>query len=250
MYTVLAFSVSHDPAGVFTALTPAADESVRVNGNGFIVPANFTKLVGAYAALGANAAQARILAPSLRTISPEYITPIEGALIPTTDLFTTVSPNKVLQLEASEQLEVHENSNPAAAEQHTAVLFLADQEPAEVKGAIRTIYGTITLAQVAGTWSGSVITLNDNLPPGDYKIVGLRVEGAGMIVARLVIPGMANRPGAICAQSNIVQRESPFRHGKMGVMGSFNTTNLFNVEVLCSAAVASATYNCMIDILK
>lgn len=249
MKHLFAFSVSHDPGGAYTRMTPVPDQSVNIQANALVIPSQLTKLLGGAAYVGTLGAQVRLVAPSLRQIAPEHIAPVTLQISPTAEHVVAIDPNKIIELTASEQLEIEENSNPAAAEQHTVCIWLADKEILPVRGNIHSIGGTVTVTSVAGAWVNAVPALDEDLPPGRYSIVGLRVEAAGMIAVRVVVPGNAFRDGVLASATAGVNYHNRFRWGNFGEIAQFDTTTGFSLDLLASNAPGAATYRIIIDII-
>jgi hypothetical protein len=193
MYTLLGYSASVNPAGVYTPLTPVPDTLYQIQANAFIIPTKYNKYIGGIACVGPGGAQARLIAPSLREVGLEMIAPVILVISPTGEHLHSLSPNRVVELTPGEALELHENSTPGGAQQHTGVIFLSDQEIAPLKGKIRSVGFTLTVAQVLNTWTAGVPVFDDDLPVGDYIIAGMRLEIAGCVAARIAIPGNWNR---------------------------------------------------------
>jgi hypothetical protein len=249
MIHICGYAISHDPAGVFTRMTPIPDPCIAVQNNAIVVPNGMNKVLGMSAFLGTTGAQARFVAPSLRMIAPENITPIYLLIAPTGEHLYTIDPAKYFELVDGEQVEVEENSNPAAAEQHTVLIWLSDKENMPVKGKIRTISFTINSATTAGLWVNGIPLLDEDLPFGEYTIVGMRLEGANIIASRLVVPGMAYRPGVLCTANAQAEGLNQWRFGKLGELAKFHTTRGFTLDILSSTTAAAATRIGYLDII-
>ncbi len=87
------------------------------------------------------------------------------------------------------------------------------------------------------------------LPAGRYSIVGMDVFGAGIILARLILPGYAHRPGVIAVQNAGQFAGSLFRYGNMGEFGQFVNTALPQLEIFTNAAGAVSP-ECYLDLIK
>lgn len=249
LFTLIAFSESQDEAGAFTRMAAVIDQHVRASGDDFIVPP-INQIVGAAAFCGAAVGyEARLVAPSLRRTNPYYITPVEPDIVPTNVPALSLHPESPVPLDVNETLNAENNANPVAAEQHSVLVLLSDGAIAPVTGAIRTINAEITLAQVAGAWSFSALSLPDALPVGEFEVVGARLVAAGAVAFRFVPVGAAHRPGGIAAQGTDDLDPWEMRYGRFGSWFNFNTVNPPGVEVLGSAAAASATYQMYLDIL-
>lgn len=249
MFHVVAFSESQDPGGATVNVAGVTDGSVKVAGDYIYVPEFAPKLVGAVAYAGTTGVYCRLNSPSLRRVNPWYITPIAQELYPAANVIGCINSNIVAPLEPNEALEAEINSNPAAAEQNTIVAFLADQNLSPVQGRMYTIRASITLALVAGAWASSAITFEDNLPVGNYKIVGAQLVADVAVAFRFQPIGGYHRPGGIASADEDLTDKNLFRYGKLGEWMTFNTQTPPNVEVLSSAAAGAATYYIYIDIM-
>lgn len=249
MFTTVAFSESIDEAGVFANLNGVSDQHVKVVGDQITVP-GLNQLIGAYACIGSTGLEARLVSPSLRRVNPLYIAPAEITLFPKTDPVMMYRGDSPVPLDVNESLEVEVEADPAAAEQHSVVVFLADGIQAPVTGPIHTVNCNLTVALVAGSWEFSELTFPDTLPVADYDIVGARAIIASAISFRFVPVGAINRPGGICSQAVASNDVWMQRYGRLGNWLSFNTVQPPGIEILSSAGVASATYEIYLDVIK
>lgn len=227
-----------DAAGVFANLAPAADARVFTTGNNLRVPA-LTRLVAA--AGGADAVvtpRIRLTSPTLDEMTRYEISPLNSQNAAGVE---PDSPQKVddmrlapLTLGLDELLACELNNNSAAVQDQWAVLWFADDTPQPPgQGRVFTVRGTGTTTLVDITWTLVDITLDDNLPPGNYQAVGLRPESLGCVAARFVFrTGDFFRPGAL-GTDNILDIQHPmFRHGGLGVLGNFPFTQLPAMEFM------------------
>lgn len=247
-FTLVAWAESQDPAGLFVPSAAVADQHIRTTGDNIFVP-DYNQLIGAAAFVGTLGNLARLVAPSLRRVNPYYIQPVEELLVAGNPAAVAIQPGIAIPLDTGEQLMVEDNSNPAAAEQHTFLAWLASGAIAPVSGPIRTVRCQITLTQVAGAWTFSPVDFIDELPVGKYTIVGGHVIAAGAVAWRLVFVGSWARPGAIAAQVDDQVGLDIFRAGWLGAWGTFDQGNPPVIELLGSAAAGSATYECALDII-
>lgn len=248
MFTTVCWSESIDAGGVLSRIAAVPDSHVRTDGD-MIVVNEFNRFVGAFACVGASATQCRFLSPSLRKTNLHHVRPLELAITPAGIPNHSVNANNFLQLDENEGLEVEQNGNPAAAEQVSIAAWLASGAIQPVSGKIITVNFSITLAQLAGAWAFSEITFTDELPVGNYTIVGAEFIISGGVVARFVPKGGANRPGCPTLAASNFGRNTIFRQGGMGSWLDFKTTTPPGVEVLSSAAAVSATYQCYMDVI-
>ena len=251
MFSVVAFSESQDLAGAWGNVAAVPDAHVSTNGDTLYVPSWGTRFLGAIAYVGTLGTNARLRSPHLEGLNPHYIRPLHLALYPADNAPDDLYLNGGPILADGEGLRCEFEANPAAAEQETCVVFLADKIPVPVVGEIVTIEATITLALVAGAWSFSELTLVHDLPTGAYDVVGARAEIDTAVAFRFIPQGGYHRPGAIVNNSfNDSYKNNSFRYGNLGTWLTFDQRNLPGVEVISSAAAASATYDLHLDIIK
>lgn len=250
MFTTVAFSEAVAVQTALSKLNAVADQHVKTSETTITVGA-MNNIVGAYAACGLLATEARLISPSLRRTNPLYITPIDLAIAPPIDPAMMYHPTNPIPLDVNESLEAEEDGTIAAAtEQHLIGVFMADGALASVGGEIFTINATINTALVVNSWEFSEITFPDSLPVADYQVVGARLVAANGILFRFVPVGAVNRPGGVSASA--VNGKDPWnqRFGRMGVWFDFNTVQPPGVEVIGSAATGAATYELYIDAIK
>lgn len=249
MFTIIAYSESQDPGGAFVKIAGVPDQHVKVQGDGIYIP-DFNHIIGAIAAAGTTGVEVRLVSPSLRRTNPLYITPILLALYPDSPNCHSVDPNNAIPLDINEALECEILSDPAAAEQNTVIVVLAPGALTPIAGQMITVNAEVTLALLAGAWNFAEIDFIDELPIGDYAVVGMRIIASTAVAARLVPVGASQRPG--CPNSSDVEIDSGmvFRHGNLGEWFRFSTIQPPGIEVIGSAAVGSATYQLYLDLMK
>lgn len=249
MFTVVAFSESQDEAGAMAKMAAVEDRHIKTSGDKITV-GNLNQLIGAFAAVGTLGDEARLVSPSLRRVNPYYITPVELGLVPEATPAMLFHPDSPVPLDVNESLEAENDANPAAAEQHTVVVFLADGVQNPAVGAIQTINAHITTALVVGSWEFSEIVFPDSVPVNrDFDIVGARLVCAAGVAFRFVPVGESHRPGGLCVAAS--GNHDPWfqRMGRLGAWLTFNGVQPPGIEVLGSAAAASATYELYLDVI-
>ena len=249
MYTVIAYSESQDPAAVFAKMTGVPDQHMRVQGDKIYI-GNLNKLIGAYACVGTAGVEARLVSPSIRRVNPFYIAPVDIVLTPPADPALFWRGESPVSLDTNEALEVENNSDPAAPEQQTVLVFLSDGVQTPVTGEIITINATVTLAQLIDEWAYGELLFPESLPVGMYSVVGARCVAAGAVGFRFVPIGGVNRPGGVCAA--LVNSKDPYnqRLGRLGEWFSFDSVTPPGLEIVSSVAAGSATYDVFVDVIK
>lgn len=250
MLDVVAFLENIDEAGVLDNLTGCVDQHYRVDGDNIVVTPNYNKIFGKTAYTGTTGTQAQLVSPSLRGTNPVEIQPINQVLVPTGSDHHDIHPNVLIELEPGEQLQGQVNANPAAAEYHSIGVFLTDKEINPYRGSFVQVAYNTTLAIVANVWNYGDLLFPDNLPQGNWMIIGARLICAQGTVARFILNGFWHRPGFIPSADEDFPHHDWFRHGKLGEWGRFHTDYPPAIEVLGCAAAGSATYYGMLDLVE
>jgi hypothetical protein len=234
---LVAFDASDAANAALTQLNALVSEAETISNNGFII-GDEPLIIGA-SAYSAHLSRAQFRAPSLQ--SPDYplITPVMVAR-PTSaiDAQWTDLRDGPLTVKVGEALLAYEQHS-TSTERVYILALLADKVPAPVTVPFRTIRATGTTTVTADAWSNCLMTIDDQLPFGNYDVIGARYEGATAIAGRLAFPGLASRPGMpglVDANSSDVGTDYPFRAGNMGVWFSFKSTAQLTLEALCTAA--------------
>jgi hypothetical protein len=250
MFTTVAYSESLTTTSAWQKIAAVADQHIKVSGDSIYV-SGYNRYIGAVATLGTNAAGGRLVSPSIRRFAPTEITPVTIGLIGTNPVEMDVNLNRMITLDIDEQLEMEVIGASGGAEVVGAAVWLADAEITPVKGQIFTVRGSIVLAGAASAWEYSALTLTEDLPVGSYDIVGFDLVAANGVAARLVPVGANHRPGVPVRQSvDTVIPNNIFRHGKMGTFLTFPHNNIPGVEVFSNSAIAGATYQVWLDLIK
>jgi hypothetical protein len=236
----IAFDASDAANVALTQLNAVASEFDGVQNNGVVigfgpaVPAPLSMIIGA-TAYSPHLQRAQFRAPSL--MAPDYplITPIALAR-PTSAIHQVWTDwrNGAPVVKVGEALLAYEQHITSTEHVYIGAL-LADKIPMPSVAPFRTVQLTGTTTLVADVWNNCLMTFTDQLPFGNYDVVGARVEGASPVFFRLAVPGVGYRPGGPClldAVSDDVGVERLFRFGNMGVWFSFNSMQQMTLEVL------------------
>jgi len=252
MFHLAAWSQSIDPAGVFSALNAVADTQLTVAGKNIQVPVLARILALAAGVETTVAQQARLSAPSRRVKALQRVAPTQGnaaaASLPSDPHHVIDLRDTPLTMVAGEVMQFEINSDPAAVQIQWGLVWLADGPTAPVLGDEFTLRADGTTALVSQAWTLVPLVFAENLPRGRYQVVGLRVQSASLIAARLVLVGNVWRPGALGTNNDRHLEHPMFRHGEMGVFGEFEDTDPPQVE--CLAAAADAAEVVYLDLIQ
>ncbi len=251
-----AWQQSVDPAGAFSALTAVPDQQLTVVGANIQIP-SLNRVIALAGGVETTAAQqARLTAPSRRVLALQRVTPLQGAAAGAS---VPADPHHLMDLRASplqmvtgEQANFEINSNPAAAQIQWGLMWLADGPVAPIAGNIFTVRADGVTVLVASSWTNGPIVFAENLPRGRYQVVGLRVQSAGLVAARLVFVGGPPggwRPGVMGTNTDRHLEHEMFRLGGLGVLGEFEDVEPPTVDYLSvSADVAEVVYLDLIQV--
>jgi hypothetical protein len=249
MFHLGAFYEDIDPAGALAFIAGVREDSYMVSGDDWRVPPALPALIGCAGIIGdGSGVQVQYQAPSLRVLAYLDVEPF----VITNDVFgappeVMMFPEAPITLVPNENLNLQMNSNPAAAEAHYGLIWLADGPPQMVKGNIFTVRCTSTVAQAIATWTNGNMTWGSELPAGTYQVVGFRCRTTDGVAARLVFSEQSPRPGVPCANAIADLDDTLFRQGNLGVFGQFEHTNPPTLDVIGGAAAAQTSF---IDLIK
>lgn len=236
---LVAFNASQAANATEVDLPAVLDPSMVRNANNHFLLGKPYNLVCAYAQ-GATIGRARINMPGLRGIFIPYIWPLQLTANPPNNPNYHDLREYPIPLKLNDELEVDTTNTAGVADIETVCLWLSTGVmPAPVGRPIMTIRATAAITAVAFTWSFGVLTLGQNLPPGNYMVTNFQCQSATIIAARLIFQGQQERPGVI--GSTAIGNNNGFqgRHAPFGIMGQFVNTALPQLEILCSAADAA-----------
>ncbi len=247
MQDLIAFSESQDSATLIE-IAALADPHRTVLGDNITVPTGLANL-GAVKALGLSATQVEITSPSLQDRVPLNVAPIDQALEPTSngpfmDMF-----GRPIALTAGEQLNAFAAEDGAGATRVTALVWFVDVALTPITaGEVLTVRATASTTLVADTWTNGALTLDDRLEVGNWSIVGMRAEAAGLLAARAVIQGQGPRPGVVGNDDPADVMPNMFRNGKIGEWGTFVHDEPPTIDFLSVSADTAETV--WLDIVK
>lgn len=230
-----------DPAGAFANLAALADDRLFTQGDDLRVPALNRVIWMAGGADNTVEPQIRLDSPTLDAMVRPEILPLNMANVDV----EPASPHRIMDLRENpltlgvdEILQAEILSNPGTIIRQWALLAFSDGPVSPITGqGVFPVRLTGSTTVTFGVWSDVALTLDENLPPGNYQLVGMHALGATCIAARVVFrTGSQWRPGCLGVDTNADFPDPMFRAGRLGVWGEFPFTQLPTVEFLCAAA--------------
>jgi hypothetical protein len=186
---------------------------------------------------GISLTRARIDAPSLRAFTPPRLPYFRRGGIPGNEPPINDFAHLGLILRGAEEISVQTSNNrETGVETHYAVLCVGPTLSPPSRGPDFWVRATGNTTLVVNQWTNVPLTLESQLPAGNYRIVRFIARSNGGIAARVITPGSIWRPGVICVNS---EGQSQYRHfvdGRYGDYGTFSTVALPSVEFLSSLA--------------
>lgn len=246
------FGESLDGAGNTQNLAALADPLLFTSGDTLRVPELDKIIMLAAGIASGGTGQAQLVAPSLREIGSYLVTPVNGLADADAE---PDDPVKVVDLrEARLQMRHRENATAefnsdttAAAFQWLLAMFYDEIRPMP-NGPVRTLRFTNTDTLVADQWTNGSIDAVEEIPAGEYAVVGMRAVSAGLVAARLVPRGSGWRPGAICGDVDGYLGHPMFRNGGLGEWMRFVHDNVPSVDFLSISA--DSDQDVFLDVVK
>ncbi len=241
-YHVAAFSEQIAAAGTLQAIAAVADDQVFTSGDDVRVPQGLPNLLAAFS-IGPGQTRARIVAPSLRALanlelSPQVSTEAIGGA-QSSRLISMVRNPLPLAVGESVNYETDGGAGGGVGQQ-TGVIFLGDGPVQPVSGEIRTIRATASIVGTEALWVSGGITFSEDLPSGNYAVVGGRCVANNPGAFRLIFVSGGPRPGSLSTPSDAGDEIPGGRMGGWGVWGQFNTNQPPTLDILSLAGASSA----------
>lgn len=197
--------------------------------------------------VGLTMTRLRISTPRVKAIARPVINPVNQSATITDPLGISENWRHPIMLNGVEEVQMLRTNTTAVAEIDHAVLTVGDNQRNVQQGDMYTARGTTSFTPTLNTWSAGVITMDDTLQVGRYQIIGMRVNDATGIAARLVFPGapLSNsqlstfRPGVPCRKNNAQSDWWPSRYGHLGPYGEFESFALPQLEIMDAGPTAN-----------
>lgn len=259
MFRLVAFNHTDGAGdgGTTVALDPVCaepDPHIHVAGDSIYVPEDtrqamlFWGFTGSITATEtAVAAQIRLESPSMRPYLdiPKFQIPAAAAADDEEPDSPTPLNNFVgrnLNLVPGEGIQMHVRETVAGDDrQATGLLWLGEGNYVNPYAGLPMWCARFTaaVACTAYNWVNGAITFDQDLPAGQYAVMGMHVISASGLGARLVFNNQGARPGVL-AYDAIDDISNPiFRNGNLGVYGTFHHTTPPTLDMLCRTTDAA-----------
>lgn len=192
-------------------------------------------IVAAYAG-AANLDRARINSPTLRIISPQYIRPVNTAILTPTNPNVADWIDQPFSVPTGEEVAIEMTATAAGPQNAQALLWVTDRIDPVPNDNVHDVRATSTGTAVVNVWTTISYTFDQALPSGTYNLVGSRVISTNAIAHRWILPGQLWRPGALSCQGVSHIPHQIFVRRRLGVFGRFVNVNLPQLQVLCNVA--------------
>lgn len=241
-YHVAAFSEQIAAAGTLQPIAAVADDQIFSAGDDIRVPQGLASLIAAYA-IGSGQTRARIVAPSLRAFANLELAPkvISEAVNVTHPARLKSFVRDPLPLVVGESINYETDGGAGAGVGlQTGVILLADGPVAPVDGVMRTVRATAGIAGTESLWISGGLTFSEDLPSGNYQVVGARCEADNPGAFRLIFVAGGPRPGSLSTLDSGGSEVMGSRLGGWGVWGVFDTNQPPTLEILSLAGAGTA----------
>ncbi len=239
MLHLLAFGGAKTDSTANEAAPGVVDQGWTMNAqNRYISP---TKLsVVAATAMNDTLASARLNAPSLRNLGLPDIYPVTVSDIPAASPAIHYWGPNGPEIQPTEAFGIDTSNGASTIDRVHCGLWVRDRVEPIPAGKRFTLTGTAAITLLLDNWAAGTITFTQDLPYGQYAVIGMYAKCTACYLARLIFPGNTSwRPGcaAVPTVGQFDQREL-FRSGTLGSWGTFISTQPPQLELIGSTAGA------------
>jgi hypothetical protein len=232
-----AYSESAAAAAALDPVAALADPMLQRRNNNYVLPRD-AEIPWAWIG-SANVTRARLAAPSWRQFTLPELRPYDQTATPSDDPNVCDMRMRPLMARGQEEIELQMTNDAGAAVRVTGLIaFSFGLQPAPA-GPSYNLRASSTTAAVANAWTLLTLAFDDDLPNGEYAVIGLEHQSANGQGARLIFDQGFWRPGVPSITDLGNRPWGPAVSGELGVFGRFRNFQEPQVEVLCNAADAA-----------
>lgn len=242
MFHAAAFSEQIAAAGTLQPIAAVPDDQIFTTGDDIRVPQGLANLLAAFA-IGPGVSRARIVAPSLRAFANLECAPkvVDESVTIDDPAGLVTFVRDPLPLAAGESINFESDAGAAAGVgQVTGVILLGDGPVQPIVGPMRTVRATAAIAGTEAVWVSGALTFSEDLPAGQYQVVGARCEADAPGAFRLIFVAGGPRPGSLSCLGDEGAEVRGSRLGAWGVWGGFDTNQPPTLEILSLSAAGTA----------
>lgn len=225
-------------------LNAVQDDTVHTSGSEVRVPPDRNQLLASMLVYSTNRPNwARLETPSLRPLANQSIAAISLPAALTDDGRRVQSHiRQPRELRVAESMQIAVDETGATATNVYGLVWCGDGPQQAVDGNVFTTRLTATITQVAGQWVAGEMSFTEFLPVTSYQVVGMRVEAASGIAARLIFSNSQIRPGVTIRVNGSDLDNPAARYGGMGVFGAFDINQPPRLEMLGGTATSQTVF--------
>ena len=247
MHHLAAFYGSIAASSTNTTLNACQDGAFTLQNNRLIMPSRMQ--IRREYLLGAGITEGRIVVPSMRVISYPRIHPIDKNAAPANDPAVIQLGDRgptMLQTEGlGIEISTDATAGPLAA---FGLLWLYPGYREAMLGQCYTLKATASVVGGVGVWTAGSMTLENDLPSGEYELIGADARGTNLGAVRFRFPGQTLLPGIVAEQAAGEFLTDHQRFGKMGSFGRFSNTQVPTIE--CLGLGTTDTQTIYLDVIK
>lgn len=239
MHHLLAFYSSLAVSLTNAKLNAVEDGQYTIANSNFLL--NERHIVQRAYCLSNGGIDARIVVPSMRAVTLPRVHPIDKNTAPANDPSVLRYRDNGPALLASEGVSMEMSTDATGTVASYGLLWVAPRFAEAPRGPVFTLKATASIVATVGTWGRGSMTLENDLPSGNYAVIGMDCQGANALAMRLRFPGGTMLPGVLAEQADGEFLTDHQRFGRMGLFGIFNSVQLPTLEVMAFGTTTTQT---------
>lgn len=229
-------------------LAATADPVIAPSNSGFLVPPVINKVIRVIG-VGDLLNRMQLNSASIRDFTPFDMMPVNVGTAIESPVREVWLNNNPIPLNTNEELDVFVTNSASTSEQTTVAVVFADGPTTPYSGRFFSVHFSNTVTLTAHAFTAFTPTLDNGIPSGTFAVVGMRVNSATGLFARLIPRGGAPyRPGTTMVQAYDQGSNMNDRYGAMGQWLQFTNTTLPQIE--CFALSADTAVDGFLDLVQ